>query len=256
MKKLFLVLTSVLVLATSAFAQDVFYPGFQLGIKGGASHTVGETNFGKLISPAAALDLGYQISPVFGLRADISGWQGMSHEMMSWNAAHPDDQTAWTESMFGGMPTATIHASTKGDLTQQIYDFLLLGRRPATYLFISLLGAWLLMLALGIHPLIAVGGAVAVTFCSYNLQIVQVGHNTKMQALAFLPWVLAALLYTYRKALAGAGSAPAQPLFTRVGSGTSEAPGPDSGAGAAAGPAWLSGTILGAALFGLALASP
>ena len=153
-------------------------------------------------------------------QSDISGWQGMSHEMMEWNAAHPDDQTAWTESMFGGMPTATIHASTKGDWTQQIYDFLLLGRRPATYLFISLLGAWLLMLALGIHPLIAVGGAIAVTFCSYNLQIIQVGHNTKMQALAFLPWVLAALIFTYDQ------------MKQKK---------------------WLSGTILGAALFGLAL---
>ena len=153
-------------------------------------------------------------------QSDISGWQGMSHEMMSWNAAHPDDQTAWTESMFGGMPTATIHASTKGDWTQQIYDFLLLGRRPATYLFISLLGAWLLMLALGIHPLIAVGGAIAVTFCSYNLQIIQVGHNTKMQALAFLPWVLAALIFTYNQ------------IKQKK---------------------WLSGTLLGAALFGLAL---
>ena len=153
-------------------------------------------------------------------QSDISGWQGMSHEMMSWNAAHPDDQTAWTESMFGGMPTATIHASTKGDWTQKIYDFLLVGRRPATYLFISLLGAWLLMLALGIHPLIAVGGAIAVTFCSYNLQIIQVGHNTKMQALAFLPWVLAALIFTYNQANKRS---------------------------------WLPGTILGAALFGLAL---
>ena len=162
-------------------------------------------------------------------QSDISGWQGMSHEMMSWNAAHPDDQTAWTESMFGGMPTATIHASTKGDWTQQIYDFLLLGRRPATYLFISLLGAWLLMLALGIHPLIAVGGAIAVTFCSYNLQIIQVGHNTKMQALAFLPWVLAALIFTYNQAL-------------------SRHPRPDRGSHS-----WLSGTLLGAALFGLAL---
>ncbi len=180
-------------------------------------------------------------------QSDISGWQGMSHEMMTWNAAHPDDQTAWTESMFGGMPTATIHAPTKGDWTQQIYDFLLLGRRPATYLFISLLGAWLLMLALGIHPLVAVGGAIAVTFCSYNLQIIQVGHNTKMQALAFLPWVLAALIYTYKRALAGRGSASAQP-FTRAGSRS------DSGAETAAGPAsWLPGTILGAALFGLAL---
>ena len=171
-------------------------------------------------------------------QSDISGWQGMAHEMMTWNAAHPDDQTAWTESMFGGMPTATIHASTKGDWTQKIYDFLLLGRRPATYLFISLLGAWLLMLALGIHPLVAVGGAIAVTFCAYNLQIIQVGHNTKMQALAFLPWVLAALIYTYNQALGRTGSAPAQP---------------DSGAGAAAGPAWFARTLLGAALFGLAM---
>ena len=153
-------------------------------------------------------------------QSDISGWQGMAHEMMEWNAAHPDDQTAWTGSMFGGMPTATIHASTQGDWTQSVYDFLLTGRRPATYLFISLLGAWLLMLALGIHPLIAVGGAIAVTFCSYNLQIIQVGHNTKMQALAFLPWVLAALIFTYNQ------------IKKKN---------------------WLPATVLGAALFGLAL---
>jgi len=104
--------------------------------------------------------------------------------------------------MFGGMPTATIHASTDGDFTQKLYDFFLTGKRPGSYLFISLLGAWLLMLSLGVHPLIAIGGAIAVTFCSYNLQIIQVGHNTKMQAIAFLPWVLAALIFTYKSALA------------------------------------------------------
>lgn len=135
-------------------------------------------------------------------QSDISGWQGMAKEMMDWNSAHPDDQTAWTQSMFGGMPTATIHASTDGDYTQGLYDIFLIGKRPGSYLFISLLGAWLLMLALGVHPLIAIGGAVAVTFCSYNLQIIQVGHNTKMQAIAFLPWVLAALIFTYKSALA------------------------------------------------------
>ena len=78
MKKLVLVISAMLVL-TNAFAQDVFYPGFYLGIKGGASYTVGETPGifdAKLLSPSAALDLGYQISPVFGLRANISGWQG------------------------------------------------------------------------------------------------------------------------------------------------------------------------------------
>ena len=77
MKKVILVIASVLALTAGAFAQDTFYPGFTLGLKGGASHTIGETNdFFKLVSPSAALDLGYQISPAFGLRADISGWQG------------------------------------------------------------------------------------------------------------------------------------------------------------------------------------
>ena len=187
-------------------------------------------------------------------QSDISGWQGMSHEMMEWNAAHPDDPTAWTESMFGGMPTATIHASTRGDWTQQIYDFLLTGRRPATYLFISLLGAWLLMLALGIHPLLAVGGAIAVTFCSYNLQIIQVGHNTKMQALAFLPWVLAALIYTYNQALGRSGSCPRSAIGLRSAD-ARPCPGERLREGTAAtGPGqWLPGTVLGAALFGLAL---
>ena len=134
-------------------------------------------------------------------QSDISGWVGMSHEMMEWNAAHPDDPTAWTGSMFSGMPTTTIHSSTKGDWTQKIYDFLLTGRRPATYFFVSLLGAFLMLLAFGISPLLAAGGAVAVTFCAYNPQIIQVGHNTKMQALAFLPWVVAAFAFAYRKAL-------------------------------------------------------
>jgi len=134
-------------------------------------------------------------------QSDISGYIGMSHEATSWDAAHPDDKTAWTNSMFGGMPTTMLTGNDTGDWTKPIYKLFLLGKRPASYLFISLLGAFLLMLAFGIHPILAVGGAIAVTFCSYNMQIIQVGHNTKMQAIAFAPWVLAATVFTYRSAM-------------------------------------------------------
>ena len=134
-------------------------------------------------------------------QSDISGWMGMSHEKLEWDKAHPGEPAAWTESMFGGMPTIAFTSPSTGDVTKPVYDFLLTGRRPATYFFISLLGAFLLMLSLGISPLVAAGGAIAVTFCSYNLQIIQVGHNTKMMALAYVPWVLAALIFTYRKAV-------------------------------------------------------
>ncbi|MBQ7622650.1 MAG: hypothetical protein IJS66_02790 [Bacteroidales bacterium] len=132
-------------------------------------------------------------------QSDISGWMGMSHEKLEWDAAHSGDPALWTGSMFGGMPTAAIQSSTRGDWTQAVYDLLLTGKRPATYLFVSMLGAFLLMLSLGAGPWISAAAALAVTFCSYNFQIIQVGHNTKMQALAFLPWVLASLVFTYRR---------------------------------------------------------
>ena len=136
-------------------------------------------------------------------QSDISGYVGMSHEMNTWNKAHPDDPAYWTDAMFGGMPTTTISAPRQGDWTQAVYDALLTGKRPATYLFIALLGGFLLLLSLGVDVLLAAGGAIAVAFCSYNFQIIQVGHNTKMQAIAFLPWALAAFIFTYRSAMNG-----------------------------------------------------
>ena len=154
-------------------------------------------------------------------QSDISGYIGMSHEMSEWNAAHPDDPTYWTGAMFGGMPTTAISTQNGGDATQGLFNLLFKGKRPATYLFVALLGAFLLMLSLGISWPLALGGAVAIAFCSYNFQIIQVGHNTKMQAIALFPWVLAALVYTYR---------------------STEAKGK-----------WLAKVILGAALFGIAL---
>lgn len=134
-------------------------------------------------------------------QSDITGYRSMSQEAVEWNKAHPDDPTHWTDSMFGGMPTTSFMPSSDGDWTQSLYNLLMTGKRPATWLFISLLGAFLLMLSLGIDKVLAIGGAVAVTYCSYNFQIIQVGHNTKMQAIAFLPWALAAVIFTYRSAL-------------------------------------------------------
>ena len=134
-------------------------------------------------------------------QSDITGYRSMSQEAVAWNNAHPDDPTYWTDSMFGGMPTTSFVPSSDGDWTQSLYSLLMKGKRPANWLFISLLGAFLLMLSLGVDKVLAIGGAVAITYCSYNFQIIQVGHNTKMQAIAFLPWALAAVIFTYRSAL-------------------------------------------------------
>ena len=134
-------------------------------------------------------------------QSDISSWKGMANEAMTHNEAHPDDPTAWTNSMFGGMPTTATIDDFHGDWTDAIYDFLLTGRRPGSYLVLTLLGGFLLMLSMGVNGIVAVAGAIAIAFCSYNMQIIQVGHNTKMQAIAYFPWVLAGIIYTYRAAM-------------------------------------------------------
>ena len=53
-------------------------------------------------------------------QSDISGHIGMSREMVEWNQEHPDDPALWTGAMFSGMPTVSIAAIKKGDLTQPI----------------------------------------------------------------------------------------------------------------------------------------
>lgn len=180
-------------------------------------------------------------------QSDITGYRSMSQEAVAWNNAHPDDLTYWTDSMFGGMPTTSFVPSSDGDWTQSLYSLLMKGKRPANWLFISLLGAFLLMLSLGVDKVLAIGGAVAITYCSYNFQIIQVGHNTKMQAIAFLPWALAAVIFTYRSALRpwlcpairqtqGSDSAVAEPVEA-----TKDWK------------SWLPKTLLGAVLFGFAL---
>lgn len=180
-------------------------------------------------------------------QSDITGYRSMSQEAVAWNNAHPDDPTYWTDSMFGGMPTTSFVPSSDGDWTQSLYSLLMKGKRPANWLFISLLGAFLLMLSLGVDKVLAIGGAVAITYCSYNFQIIQVGHNTKMQAIAFLPWALAAVIFTYRSALRpwlcpairqtqGPDSAVAEPVEATKGW-----------------KSWLPKTLLGAVLFGFAL---
>ena len=165
-------------------------------------------------------------------QSDHSGWKGMTQEIAQHNRKHEDDKTLWTNSMFGGMPTVTMYDEFKGDWTSPIYKALNnIAARPANWFLLSLIGGFLLFLAFGTRPLIAAIGAIAITFCSYNLQIIQVGHNTKMQAIAFMPWVLAGLVFTYRKAMEHTDDSIFGKSIIK----------------------WLPATVLGSVLFALAL---
>ena len=77
--------SALLLGATSAMAQATytdkegneyqFKKHAFLDLQGGAQYTLGEAKFGDLISPNVQFGLGYQFSPVFGMRLQANGWQ-------------------------------------------------------------------------------------------------------------------------------------------------------------------------------------
>lgn len=85
MKKIFIYFIALALLPMIAFSQEreikeegktFFKPHTYLQLQGGAAHTLGEAKFMDLISPAAAVNFGYQFTPLFGMRIGASGWQG------------------------------------------------------------------------------------------------------------------------------------------------------------------------------------
>jgi len=130
---------------------------------------------------------------------DITQFQGGAHETQQWAAEH-GHEPLWTNSMFSGMPTYLISVHFPGDLFVYVQKAVALGL-PAVVsnLFVALLCGYVLLVALGVRPLVAVAGAVALGFSSYNLAILAAGHNTKSWALAYAPLVLGGLMLALRR---------------------------------------------------------
>ncbi len=129
---------------------------------------------------------------------DITHHKGMSKEVVDFREA-TGDEALWTNSMFSGMPAYQISTRSNGNLIQYVSKALSLGiPRPANLLFLYLLGFYLLLLSLKVDYSLSAVGAIAFAFSSYFFIIIMAGHMTKALAIAYLPMVVAAVLYTYR----------------------------------------------------------
>jgi len=96
----------------------------------------------------------------------------------------------WIDNAFGGMPTYQLGARYPYDFLTPIHKLFQLIPQPAEILFLYLLSAYLFLLIIKMPIPIAVFGAFAYGLSTYLLIILQVGHNTKAQALAYMPLVI------------------------------------------------------------------
>ena len=131
-------------------------------------------------------------------QSDISSWRGAANEIIDYREKN-GEEPLWTNAMFSGMPTTMISTLYSGNYLENIYKQLFIGKAPANFIVIAMVSFYFLLLAFGVNYWLAAIGALAFGFCSYNFQIIQVGHNAKMVAIAFMPAVLASLVYSFRK---------------------------------------------------------
>lgn len=135
---------------------------------------------------------------------DTVSFEAMSHEAKAYEDStgiHP----LWSNSMFGGMPTYTFYVTGVKNYLQPLSNFLMDSfPAPASMLFLSMLGFFILSCTLGFNRWLGAIGAIAYTFSTYNPGIIAAGHASKMFAIGFLPGMLGGFLLIFRgRRLAG-----------------------------------------------------
>ena len=136
----------------------------------------------------------------YGLKQhDVEQFKGMSNETKHFRE-QTGEEPLWTNSMFGGMPTTQISVIYKGNIFKRIISgFVSWFPSPAGTFLLHLIGFYILTLCLRIKPLIGALGAFAFALSTYEILILQAGHNSKAIAVALMAPVLGAFIMAYRR---------------------------------------------------------
>lgn len=131
-------------------------------------------------------------------QSDITQHIGMAKEVNDFRKA-TGEEPYWAESAFSGMPTYPIGTYFPNDYITSLDRFIRFLPRPADYLFLYFLSFYILLLAFKVDWKIAIVGSLAFGFSTYLIIIFGAGHNSKAHAIAYMPLVLAGIIFIFKK---------------------------------------------------------
>ena len=131
-------------------------------------------------------------------QSDITQHIGMAKEVNDFRKA-TSEEPFWAESAFSGMPTYPIGTYFPNDYITSLDRFIRFLPRPADYLFLYFLSFYILLLAFKVDWKIAIVGSLAFGFSTYLIIIFGAGHNSKAHAIAYMPLVLAGIVFIFKK---------------------------------------------------------
>ncbi|MDR2121669.1 MAG: YfhO family protein [Flavobacteriaceae bacterium] len=130
---------------------------------------------------------------------DIIHYKGGAHELEEYRQIHGED-TYWSNSMFGGMPTYQMGANYPSDIIKSIDRIIRVFPTPASYLFLLLSGFFLLGMVWLKNWKYALLGSIMFAFSTYFFIVISSGHNAKIHTIAyFAPFVAGVYLLYQRK---------------------------------------------------------
>ena len=163
----------------------------------------------KCLPDVVAVVLFAVISFVYFMPADIDGrilyrhdsaaGRGAGQEMLQYQK-QTGEQTRWTNALFSGMPTYQLAPSYNSTavLNKAETAYHLWLPENVWYVFVYLLGFYILLRAFNFRDYMAALGAVIWAFSSYFFIIIAAGHLWKVMALAYLPPMIGGLVLAYR----------------------------------------------------------
>ena len=131
-------------------------------------------------------------------QSDITQHIGMAKEVNDYRLA-TGLEPYWAESAFSGMPTYQIGTYFPHDYLSYLDRLIRFLPRPADYLFLYFLGFYIMLLAFKVDWKLAIMGSLAFGFSTYLMIIFGAGHNAKAHAIAYMPLVLAGVIYVFKK---------------------------------------------------------
>ncbi len=125
---------------------------------------------------------------------------GSGIEMEQYRATHNGERTRWTNTLFSGMLTYQMSPSySSTDKLSTLESFYRLGLPTvASYVFMMLLGFYILLRAFDFRVWMSALGAILWAFSSYYFIIIQAGHIWKLLTLCFIPPTIAGMVLCYR----------------------------------------------------------
>lgn len=126
----------------------------------------------------------------------------MAHEVEAFKEA-TGEQSLWTNSMFGGMPTYQIKADYPNNWSAYIFSSItyMFGydRYPMTSLWLLMTCFFLMLLAFKVNIWAAAAVSIGYGFTTFNLIGIEAGHANKVWTLMYAPIILAGIRLAFEK---------------------------------------------------------